>query len=266
MSSFSYQFLRKYPSRRTVLERLETTFGHEPEWSDFTGDGLRAISDAFEDISANSRRFYFQAIKSVLNENLDLIEGKTSILNEKREPSQAVYLNDSEIARIETISLPNEELEYARDLFLLCCYEGCRHSDGVNITRANIDGRYLRYVPQKTKNLVVSVPLHRNAEKHIVERMEMRDARYNDLIRTICMRCGINDQMTVFRKGKNETAPKWSFVSSHTARRSFATNLYRKGANINDISMMMGHTNMTVTLRYIVGAKELDETTLNLFN
>ena len=44
---------------------------------------------------------------------------------------------------------------------------------------------------------------------------------------------------------------KWEFVSSHTARRSFATNLYLRGADLYSISQMMGHASVEMTQNYL---------------
>ena len=45
---------------------------------------------------------------------------------------------------------------------------------------------------------------------------------------------------------------KWELVSSRTARRSFATNLVKKGANIRAVQMLLGHSSVSVTEKYIL--------------
>ena len=74
----------------------------------------------------------------------------------------------------------------------------------------------------------------------------------------------------MFKAGKEETGKKYRFVSSHTGRRSFATNLSKKGVPLEQIAVMMGHTsngmpNIQMTQRYIVGKTEIDSNTLRLF-
>jgi site-specific recombinase XerD len=54
-------------------------------------------------------------------------------------------------------------------------------------------------------------------------------------------------QIEVLSEGKR----KWEFVSSHTARRSFATNLYLRGADLYSISQMMGHASVEMTQNYL---------------
>lgn len=50
---------------------------------------------------------------------------------------------------------------------------------------------------------------------------------------------------------KEVEGEKWEFVSSHTARRSFATNLYLRGADLYSISQMMGHASVEMTQNYL---------------
>ena len=74
----------------------------------------------------------------------------------------------------------------------------------------------------------------------------------------------------MFHAGKEETGKKYRFISSHTGRRSFATNLSKKGVPLEQIAVMMGHTsngkpNIQMTMRYIVGKTEIDSNTLKLF-
>ena len=62
------------------------------------------------------------------------------------------------------------------------------------------------------------------------------------------------------------TAEKWELVSSHTARRSFATNLYISGVALEDIAMMMGHgKNIETTKRYICAERALNPNVMSYF-
>lgn len=45
--------------------------------------------------------------------------------------------------------------------------------------------------------------------------------------------------------------PKYELVTSHTARRSFATNLYRRGIPSTQLMLLTGHKTEDAFLRYI---------------
>ena len=89
---------------------------------------------------------------------------------------------------------------------------------------------------------------------------------FNDTLRNICRNCGINEVITLFRKGEWATKEKWEFVSSHTGRRCFATNLFIRGADPSLIAKYMGHSSPEITIkRYIVGYRQADEKVMQFF-
>ena len=50
--------------------------------------------------------------------------------------------------------------------------------------------------------------------------------------------------------------PKYKFIASHTARRSFATNLYKKGISITHIMKATGHIKESDFLNYVQHTSE----------
>ena len=54
--------------------------------------------------------------------------------------------------------------------------------------------------------------------------------------------------------------------SSHSGRRSFATRLIEKGADIYAIQQLMGHTSITTTQKYLFASTERLKKTANLLN
>ena len=70
----------------------------------------------------------------------------------------------------------------------------------------------------------------------------------------------INDEVIVKenRGGKITSTKhkKYELIKSHTARRSFATNLYLKGAPTVSIMKLTGHTTETNFMKYIKVTRE----------
>ena len=56
--------------------------------------------------------------------------------------------------------------------------------------------------------------------------------------------------------GKREYKPKYIRVSSHTARRSAATNMALNGTPLRDIMQITGHKSEATLLKYIKITKE----------
>lgn len=93
------------------------------------------------------------------------------------------------------------------------------------------------------------------------------DPTFNATIRSICRNCGITERIKLYQAGEFSTGAKWEYVSSHTARRSFATNLYLRGADLYSISVLMGHSSTTMTENYIVcGLRKMPGNVLKYFS
>ena len=135
-------------------------------------------------------------------------------------------------------------------------------------------GKFLSYVSEKS-NILVKVPICKELRPFLALRAEDGQgpadlASINKTIRKMCRECGIDSQVKVFEGGKEKSGPKWKFVSTHTGRRSFATNLSKKGIPVEQISLLMGHMsgnvpNTDMTQRYIVGKMELDKNVMRVF-
>ena len=50
---------------------------------------------------------------------------------------------------------------------------------------------------------------------------------------------------------KEEVFQKWEVISSHTCRRSFCTNLFKRGMNLEDIALFSGHSAIRILKLYI---------------
>lgn len=180
----------------------------------------------------------------------------TDILKVKNENPHKTYLGPEDLLRLKITPTKTETEEYTKMMFLTCCYTGCRISDAQALTKENIQGNQLVYVSKKTKTQA-SVPL-----KPLVlnclewlwshEGLSMTTAGYNMAIKRILERALVNDKVKVFKAGKELVDAKYKFVSSHTARISFATNLSNGGTPIQTISYWMGHSKPDMTMHYIV--------------
>lgn len=270
--SFVGQFLKKNPKRVKVLDIMSAMLGHHPSWNDMNDEFLKDLRERLaKGMCASSLRTTLAIIKAVINDNrhikIEAIQANR-ILSSKKEPSQAVYLTEEEIERINQYVPENDIERYVKRIFLIGCYTLARHSDCVRLTEANVDVKRntISYVSQKTKDNTI-VPLHKNVMKYLQDNTteNITDDEFNKTLREICMKCGIIKKVTIFRRGGEERGPKWRFVSSHTARRSAATNLYLRNADILQISRMMGHSSVKVTQSYIVGYRELDSKALGYF-
>lgn len=270
--TFYGAFIWKHPGRVKVVNIFKSIIGHAPQWEDFTDDNLHDFREQIIDSYApNSARTIFAEVNAVIRENSSkpvpsLKFGE--VLHAKKVPTQAVYLSDEEIARLNAYNPRTLAMRHAKRIFMLECLCGARLSDCIRLTSDNLapDGRTLTYVSTKTRT-EVTVPVHPWLRQYL-ERTSPREPQtisvpaYNTNIREMCKACGIDTAAKVFLAGRDRRGHKYEFVSTHTGRRSFATNLALKGVAIEQIAMMMGHMsgnvpNIAMTQRYIMGRLSL---------
>lgn len=147
-------------------------------------------------------------------------------------------------------------LETQRDIFIFQCCIGCRVSDLMRLTPADIIDGEIHYIPHKTKDenpTTVHVPLNERA-KALIHKYRGIDKRgrlfpftapqkYNYAIKDIFRQCGITRKVTLLNPttGEEEKRPICDVASSHMARRCFVGNLYKRWADPSLICPMSGH-------------------------
>ena len=151
-----------------------------------------------------------------------------------------VYLSDDELNQLYALDLTrNARLDRIRDLFLIGCYTGLRFSDFSELRPENIthNGQILTRRTLKTGGRV-SIPLNPNilaivAKYDGVPPRTITNQRMNIYLKELCQRAGFTERVEVGRtKGgfrEVRTLEKWELVTTHTARRSFATNAFLTG-------------------------------------
>ena len=274
--TFAGAFLWKYPTRVKILNILKDILEKTPEWADLTDETLRDLVDELTEqkLAMSSVKTICAELKAVLNENARNVPSKDfpKILSIRGTASQAVYLTAYEMELFMSYKPVTEVEHFVHRNFCVGMMTGARLVDTVKLTISNcdIETNMLSYVPQKTPGLVVRVPVD---ERHSL-RVFLADTpedeccldTYNETLRRICSRIGIDTVCTVSKAGQDRTAPKHELISSHTARRTFATNLYLAGVSLEDIAMMMGHgKNIETTKRYICAERQLTPSVMSYF-
>lgn len=172
--------------------------------------------------------------------------------------STQIYLKDKEITRIYYYKGLTKKQEEIRDLFIVGCMTGQRYSDYSRLTLDNIVGDNIHVMQQKTKNKAV-VPIT-DYVKEIFEKYggKLPEARciqyFNKAIKVICQKVGLTDMVVYEEEQAGEVImikkPKYEMVSSHTARRTFATNMIKDNIPANKIMKCTGHKSSACFDRY----------------
>jgi integrase len=210
-----------------------------------------------------------KVVKTVLNEatergvnsNLAFRSKRFRVISEK---TDNVYLTEDELNDLYHLDLSNNQrLERVRDLFLIGCYTGLRFSDFTQLRPENIKGRFIEIETQKTAERVV-IPLHPKVEaifKKYKNQLppSISNQKMNQYLKELA-----NDKENVkslqtktsmkSTKGGltvHTNLKKYELISSHTARRSFATNTYLAGVPPFVIMGVTGHKTEKAFFQYI---------------
>lgn len=204
-------------------------------------------------------------IKAVLNDarkNKHKISATIEDIKKESEEVDSVYLTAQEIEAIEKLQL-KDGFDKARDLFLIGCYTALRFSDYSKISSIDIKRGFIYKTAKKTKNRTV-IPIHYKAlrifEKYNNSVPKLSDVKLNLYIKEICRMAGINEVITITETQGGITVTreckKYELVSTHTARRTGATNMYLAGIAITAIRLITGHKSEREFLNYIKVTKE----------
>jgi integrase len=146
-----------------------------------------------------------------------------------------------------------------RDWFLLLAWTGCRFSDLEKVVKTDIKDGFITFRQQKTKHKV-TIPLH-PVVLDILEKYNydlppvITNQRFNEYIKDAAKMAEINAVETTTKtaggKLTTEKFEKWEQISSHTGRRSFCTNMYKRGLQTLMIMSISGHRTEKSFLKYI---------------
>ena len=228
---------------------------------------------------------HIKNIKVVLNEATELkintnLEFKSRKFVAPSEDVYNIYLNEEELQKIWEHDFSNDKrLENARDLFLIGCWTGLRYSDFSQLTSANykvIDGRHCVSIKtQKTGDKVdipLLPPLRAVLQKYEGTRTgfprNISGQKLNDYLKEIGEAVGFSESIlensTQGKAKVSKQRPKYELMCTHTARRSFATNMYKTGVSTIYIMRITGHRTEKNFLKYIKMSTE--ETAVKIYD
>lgn len=163
----------------------------------------------------------------------------------------AVFLTQQELSAIEKKTIFNDRLKKVRDIFLFSCYTGYAPIDASNLTKENLfedSNNDLWILTYRAKTAIkANVPLLPPAIKIINKYKNQQEGLIPSLS---------NQKMNAYLKEIADICGIYKNLTWYVARHTFATTVaLGNGVRIENLSAMMGHTNIKQTQHY---AKVLD--------
>ncbi len=260
--------LNNYSAVKKHLEGFQTKFKYPLNFEAITLDFFYKYTSYLIDdlkLSQNTIAKDISILKVFMSEGVDLgLTTNLQYMHKKftasEEDTDAVYLTEPEIIKLYRFDLSEKKkLEQVRDLFVFGCFVGLRFSDYSDIKPENIvkiEGDYFIKVRTKKTGEMVIIPCN----PIVLEIFKKYDKMLNKLPKTLSNQ-KFNDYIKDALKeakfeevGRLATKPELALhecVSSHTARRSFATNYYLQGFPTIDLMKITGHKTEKAFLKYI---------------
>ena len=194
-----------------------------------------------------------------------------------KEETESIYLSEQELMDMYNIDLNKfPKLSRTRDLFLIGAYTGLRFSDlsKLNEDNISIQEQLISIRTVKTDKPVV-IPFH-PIVRAILNKYEYHlpkipsNQKFNEYLKEVARLAGIIEPVRIeqtkgdFKIKKSE--PKYNLVSSHTARRSFATNTYLRDVPSISIMKITGHKTESAFMKYIKISQEDNARKLQMHN
>jgi integrase len=267
---------RRYATVKTMLEEFEKKRGTIIQWGDFDKkmfDDIITFQIEVKKYATNTIGRNTRTIKTILNkavqEDFKVNMKFQGAFKSESEAVDNAYLTEAELEQIYKHDFSdNPRLDRVRDMFLIGCWTGLRFSDYSDIKPEHINNGMIKMVTQKTKQQVI-IPLHPTV-KAIFEKYNYQlpftisNQKFNDYLFEVCKDAEINEPYTksFTKEGKRKVlaGAKHEFITSHSARRSFATNMFKRGISPYLIMSITGHKTETEFMKYLkVSAQERAE-------
>lgn len=277
----------KYQTTLHKLEDFEERRGRQLRFEDIDLQFYQRFERYIyaQDYSANYFGSLIKCIKVVFREardvdklhDLDFVENKR--FRVVSETADTIYLTEEELLRIHrlniTEALVREKLEMAesrssdikkkidamniaRAKFLIGAFTALRVSDFNRLDAVNLKKDFIRVKTHKT-GASVTIPIHWVIRELLEAGFDITttisDQKLNKQIKDVARLADIKElvEITQSKGGKRTTerVEKWTRISTHTARRSGATNMVRFGIPALNVMKITGHSKWQSFMKYV---------------
>lgn len=225
---------------------------------------------AITSIATMNRLSYLH--KRATNSGIKMNQAWNEVNNSIEDPNDVdlTFLDEAEINRLASIDLSgNENLDIARDNFIIGLRSGLRISDYMfGLSEDLLRTGQILVTTKKTKTKV-QIPIHPQVREILMKWRglppKQSELKFGEYIKKVAMKAEINEPIqggvmtkgvklwdgTLVKRKVYRVYPKHELIVSHTARRSFATNLYIDGVDNQTIMQVGGWSTEGMMLHYV---------------
>lgn len=280
----TYKMVREYENTFRLLKEFAVHKGKEPDFKDIDlefYDNFMSFLQSSDcslskkdkatgkkikvKLATNTIGKKIQTLKIFLNDatergfntNLKFKSHKFTTITEE---TDSFHLDINELDKLYKHDFKSDpRLEKVRDLFIVGCWTGLRFSDLSHLTVQSIKDGFFYVTQQKTGGKVV-IPVHPIVNE-IIKKYggklppSISNQKFNQYLQEAAKIAGIDAEIHkgITRGGRHisKKYPKHELLSTHCARRSFATNMYESGFPAHSIMAITGHRSELAFLKYL---------------
>lgn len=215
-------------------------------------------------ISQGTASLYSSALRKQLHlavkERIIVASPADSVRNIPMPESNKMPLTLDNLKNLSKIPITGHLGAEIKNAFLFSCFTGLRVSDLRDLSSSMIykDSTgiiWLRKIQKKTKR-VVTIPINQQAVSILGANIESKNGKIFPLLAAT----KTNTDQYLSTWGKKAGIPH---VSWHTARHTFATLALENGAELRTVSELLGHADISTTLRYAKATDFLKKKAIN---
>jgi integrase len=265
---------------RNFIQEYQETKGLELHLSDFDSNFFEQLRNyAFKErkikdkegnlVNGTIQDNYFAKIIATLKTFLHWAIEKGHTQNQAfrkysapEKETEIIYLTTDELKKLYRHPFTSNRLAHVRDIYCFCCFTGLRISDVKDLQSSHIDGNQIVKTLVKTRE-ISAIPLSKYAQEILNRYREtiweplpmISHTKFNKYIKECCEKAGIVTPTSIVRFAggirTTETRPKHELITSHTARKTFATLSLMLGMTEMMARNMLGHKKEKSFKRYV---------------
>lgn len=257
--------IRQYEGTKRKIEEFEKFIGCRLTFDMIDGNFI----DDFNCYMYNEKNFSHNSLGGKikhLKAYMNFLVSKEITSNQKfrqfKKPSNETTifaLNQEQLDTLFYLDLSGEKrLERARDLFVLGCATGLRYSDYSAIKPGNIKDDCI-VISMEKMDRQVKVPLNDYSRAIIAKYPDglptISNVNLNKFLKEIGIRAKFFDEyeVTTYKSGLKQKhfRPGYMMLTSHCARRTFATQSLQRGMQMAFVMRVTGHKDLRSFMRYV---------------
>jgi len=243
-------------------------------------NGFKAYCFEEEDKEISSFSSYIKVVKTIMAEAAPASFKAKDFIKPGYE-SDNIFLNPKQIDQIANLDLSDATkyfeyskgdelikvgyglLDRVRDLFLIGCFSGLRFGNYSKLELSSIEGNFIKLKQVKTGERI-AIPIMSKLRPVLSKYPDgfptISNQKFNELVKHVAQLAGLTalTEIKSFRGGKEsrDKYPLYTLISSHTARRSYATNMFKAGVPPMLIMSATGHKRIETFLIYVKATNE----------